>query len=131
MPVLAALGCSSPGGGTPDDGGIEDAAEPEATPSGATCADGSTLTYETFGLAFFDDYCQRCHASTVVGAERLGAPSSITYDDVENIRARAVEIDENAAAGPLSVNTIMPPGPPRPAEEERRRLGEWLACGAP
>jgi hypothetical protein len=25
----------------------------------------------------------------------------------------------------------MPPSVPRPLDEERQNLGEWLACGAP
>jgi len=129
--LLFALACSPSGAETSDDGGVEDAGRAEAAPSGARCADGSALTYESFGRGFFDGYCQRCHASTVVGAERLGAPSSITYDDVESIRSRAGEIDRTAAAGPASVNTIMPSGELRPTDEERRQLGEWLACGAP
>jgi uncharacterized membrane protein len=104
---------------------------PVPGPTGATCPSGSTLTYESFGRALFDVYCQRCHASSVVGSARLGAPSSITYDDATSIRDRAARIDEVAAAGPDAVNTFMPPSPPRPTEEERRRLGEWLACGAP
>ena len=35
-----------------------------------------------------------------------------------------------AAAGPKAVNTYMPDGA-SVDEAERRKLGEWLACGAP
>lgn len=100
-------------------------------PTGSVCPPGSTLTYESFGREHFDAYCQSCHASAVTGADRQGAPSSHTYDDVEMIRAAAEEIDRLAAAGPDAVNTDMPRAFPVPTEEERRRLGEWLACGAP
>lgn len=100
-------------------------------PTGSTCPTGSTLTYESFGRAFFDEYCQPCHASSVRGAARQGAPSSHTYDDVGMIRAAAEEIDLRAAAGPDAINTDMPRAFPAPTEEERRQLGEWLACGAP
>jgi uncharacterized membrane protein len=78
-----------------------------------------------------DGFCARCHAATVVGGARFGAPSSATYDDVESIRASSAEIDRRAAAGPDASNTDMPRGAPLPAEAERRQLGEWLACGAP
>lgn len=33
--------------------------------------------------------------------------------------------------GPDNRNTAMPIGAPTPTEDERTRLGEWLACGAP
>lgn len=101
-------------------------------PTGATCPDGgSTFTYESFGRAFFATYCQTCHASTVIGTARFGAPSSETFDDVLSIRAEATMIDELAAAGPDRVNTDMPRSFPVPNDAERHALGEWLACGAP
>ena len=33
-----------------------------------------------------------------------------------------------AAAGPDAVNTLMPPDGDKPTEEQRRQLGQWLAC---
>ena len=51
-------------------------------------------------------------------------------DTVEQIRAQADEIDKNAAAGPNAVNTTMPESG-AVSEADRRKLGEWLACGAP
>lgn len=123
--VLTAIGCG-PGGGSgdggPGDGGLA---------SGATCPTGSTLTYESFGQAFFETHCTRCHSVTVAGAARMGAPAGYDFDTVEAIRARAARIDRQAAGGALGVFTLMPPGMPAPTEAERRQLGEWLACGAP
>ncbi len=102
------------------------------TPTGATCPDGGTaLTYDEFGRPFFDDYCQRCHASTVTGGARMGAPSTRTYDTIDDIRMQTADIDERSAAGPAVINGDMPRGEPRPTDEERFELGEWLACGAP
>jgi cytochrome c5 len=100
-------------------------------PTGSVCPTDSTLTYESFGRAFFEEYCQTCHASSVLGAARQGAPSSHTYDDAAMIRAAAEDIDLLAAAGPNAINTDMPREFPVPSDEERRLLGEWLACGAP
>jgi hypothetical protein len=40
-------------------------------------------------------------------------------------------IDETTAAGPASTNTGMPPDRPAPSVEERKQLGEWIACGMP
>jgi len=101
-------------------------------PSGATCPETSTLTYESFGRNFMSQYCTRCHSSTLTGSSRHGAPSDHNFDTLEGIRATPTEhIDEEAAAGPLNVNTSMPPNDPRPSEGERQDLGEWLACGTP
>ena len=84
-----------------------------------------------FGQGFFGTYCQRCHASTVTGAARNGAPADHNFDQVEDIRLLADHIDELAAAGTTAVNTAMPPDGAKPSDAERRQLGEWLACGAP
>jgi hypothetical protein len=81
---------------------------------------GTTLTYVNFGKAFFDAYCVYCHG----GANGY---SSRSFTTVESIRGARDRIFVNAADD----NTSMPPGPDDPPEAERRKLGEWLACGAP
>lgn len=108
------------------DGGTGD-----ETPSGATCPEDSTLTWDNFGKGFMDTYCVRCHSAKLTGAQRQGAPNDHNFDSVELIRAEIDHTDEQAAAGPDAVNTLMPIGDPTPSEAERRQLGEWLACGAP
>lgn len=90
--------------------------------TGSTCPSGSTLTYDNFGQSFFQTNCLACHGSR--------GPESPKFDTVEQIRANRSDIDKEAAAGPDSVNTDMPNGGTVP-EAERRKLGEWLACGAP
>jgi mono/diheme cytochrome c family protein len=92
----------------------------EAT--GSTCPSDSTLSYETFGQDFFETNCLACHGSK--------GPESPKLDTLEKIRANSTAIDEQAAAGPSGVNTNMPEGG-SVTEAERRKLGEWLACGAP
>ena len=63
------------------------------------------------------------------GAARHDAPLGHDFDTLEGILLVAEHIDENAAAGPAAINTLMPPSPqPAPSEAERRQLGEWLAC---
>ena len=88
----------------------------------SSCPSDSTLTYDTFGQAFFQTNCLACHGSK--------GPESPKFDTIEQIRANSRAIDEQAAAGPGGVNTNMPEGG-SVAEAERRKLGEWLACGAP
>jgi mono/diheme cytochrome c family protein len=87
--------------------------------------DGTELTYEGFGEPFLAGWCQGCHAAAA--PDRRGAPAHVTFDDPAEVRARAARIYVRAAAG----NTSMPPGPDDPPADERARLAEWLACGAP
>jgi hypothetical protein len=99
-------------------------------PSGASCPPTETLTYANFGKPFADKYCIGCHNSALTGGDRNGAPEGYNWDQVEAIREFAMKIDGAAASGPGFTNTKMPFGPP-PTLEERTKLGEWLACGAP
>lgn len=124
--VASSVGLLACGPGTP---ALPDAAT--LGPTGAVCPPDSTLTYASFGKAFFDTYCQSCHGSSVRGAVRQGAPSSHAYDDVMGIRSDLAEIDRRAAAGPDAINVDMPRAFPVPSDAEREQLGEWLACGAP
>lgn len=103
----------------------------EGTPSGAVCPEDSTLTWESFGQAFMATHCTRCHDSSLFGAARNGAPSDHNFDTAAAVREQLEHIDQQAAAGPDAVNTEMPLGDPAPTEDERRQLGEWIACGAP
>ena len=99
-------------------------------PTGADCPPRSTLTWRSFGEAFVETYCTRCHASSRAGAQRHGAPRGYDFDTVAGVRKHLDDIDRMAAAGPDATNAIMPPNGPRPSVAERRKLGEWLACGA-
>lgn len=90
--------------------------------TGSTCPSDSTLTYGNFGQSFMETNCLGCHSAH--GKE------SPKFDTIEEIRASSSDIDRAAAAGPNAVNTYMPEGA-SVAEAERRKLGEWLACGAP
>ena len=116
LAALFALGCG--------DGGS--ASGP--TETGATCPDGSTLSYESFGQGFMERYCTRCHARDLKGAARQGAPLFHDFDTFENIFKVDGHVDEQAAAGPDAVNRFMPPDGAQPTDEEREQLGEWLAC---
>jgi uncharacterized membrane protein len=102
----------------------------DGTPSGADCPEDSTLTWDTFGQKFMNDYCTRCHSTSLSGSARQGAPSDHNFEAAALVREQAEHIDWLAAAGPDSVNNEMPIGDPQPTEDERRQLGEWIACGA-
>ena len=79
------------------------------------CPPDSTLTYENFGEPAIDYHCLSCHATK----ER---PTLITLDQV---RANKQAILREAVA-----TTSMPDGEDM-LLDDRQRLGEWLACGAP
>lgn len=106
-------------------------AHEEARSTGATCPSSSTLTYVNFGQGFMEGYCTRCHGAAVTGAKRQDAPSDINFDTLDDVRRWREDIDAHAAASDSVENTLMPPGAPLPSLEERRQLGQWLACGAP
>ena len=85
------------------------------------CPDGGTVhTYASFGERFFAVRCNHCHGG-------VDAHSSRAFLTVELIRAQRDRIYANATQD----NPPMPPGPGDPPEEERAKLAEWLACGAP
>lgn len=113
-------------------GQADEASETSGRATGATCPQDSQLTYETFTRDFMRDYCTRCHSASVASADRNGAPSDHDFDTLAGLRATAsAHLDEQAASGPDAENAVMPPTEPRPSPEERRKLGEWLACGMP
>jgi uncharacterized membrane protein len=92
---------------------------------------GTTLTYVSFGKPFMEDYCTRCHDQALKGAARHGAPSFHDFDTLFGIKAVAPHIDETTAAGPAATNDGMPNDGKSPTLEERKQLGEWIACGMP
>ena len=98
------------------------------TPTGSVCPTDAPPTYDGFAKPFMAAYCTRCHASTLAPDQRHGAPSFHDFDTEYGIKGVADHVDLTAAAGPDAINTRMPPDDPRPTVDERRRLGEYLAC---
>lgn len=101
---------------------------PRPTPTGSICPPDSTLTWENFGEPFMDAYCTRCHSSELHGAARMGASLYHDFDSLYGVVVVGDHVDERAAAGPDSVNELMPPDGDTPTLEERYQLGEWVAC---
>jgi cytochrome c5 len=100
-------------------------------PTQSVCTQSSPLTYDNFGKPFMESYCTRCHATALMGDARQGAPTFHDFDTLFGIKVVYDHIDETTAAGPAAVNKGMPPDGAKPSDEERRQLGEWLACGMP
>jgi hypothetical protein len=86
---------------------------------------GTTLTYANFGAGFMNAHCQSCHSSDA--PDRLGAPGEFIFDTQAQVIRHKDRIFVRSAAD----NVTMPPGPEDPPLDERTKLAEWLACGAP
>ncbi len=100
--------------------------------TGATCPTTDAPTAQSFGTAFLQTYCLSCHSASLTGDARQGATEGVNFDTLEDVRRQTEMIDIHAAAGPKATNTQMPPSKsPQPTQQEREKLGQWLACGAP
>jgi cytochrome c5 len=95
---------------------------PLATPDGG--ADGDTWT--SFAQGFFAGTCNRCHASTLSGAARNGAPDGYDWDDPAAVRMYAALVRDA-----VGVSNFMPPSAPQPSCDDRRRLVRWIDAGTP
>lgn len=102
--------------------------DPKPTPTEATCPTTAAPTWDNFAKPFLDQYCVRCHSSTLTGDARMGAPEFHDFDTRAGTDNVVVHIDEQAGAGPAATNTFMPPSDPRPSQQERETLARWIAC---
>lgn len=95
--------------------------------SDVDCSAADVPTYETFGKAFVEDYCASCHAGTVTGAARNGAPVGDTFDTLAEIQAKSDQLHEE-----VTIEKAMPFGAAskKPSAEERELFGTWMECGA-
>ncbi len=118
------LGCA-------EEGDHHGSAVAEGISTNTTCPATQSLTYANFGQAFLQTYYLRCHSANVSGDARQGAPEDHNFDVLDDVRSLAEHIDQYAGSGPAATNTVMPKDSPAPSTEERRKLSEWLACGAP
>ncbi len=120
--------------GHSDDGGCGGGGESEheGVATGATCPTTNAPTAQNFGTEFMQNYCLTCHSASLKGAARQDAPTDFNFDTLDEVRLHAEHIDSHAAAGPNGTNVEMPPSNrTRPTQQEREKLGQWLACGAP
>ena len=136
---LSLASCSSEQGPETSDtdatgGGTTDVASTGATTGAAEypslderpCPPDSALTAEDFGGPFMLTYCTGCHHASLPEGERADAPLGVDFETLTKIRAHADRIWARSG----DQNATMPPIGPAPADE-RAKLGEWLACGAP
>jgi uncharacterized membrane protein len=79
-----------------------------------SCSPDNTLTYENFGQEMITTQCMSCHDTE---SPALGSLAQVR-SHASQVMESAVYTDAMPEGGTLSL-------------EERRLLGEWLACGAP
>ena len=96
--------------------------DPLTTPDAGAGGD----TWANYAQGFFAGYCSRCHASTLTGAARNGAPDGYDWDVEATVRVLASQI--RAAVG---VDNFMPPAAPTPSCDERRRIVRWIDAATP
>jgi len=101
----------------------------EGTFTRSSCPTIDPPTYDNFGRTFMESYCTECHDSAKSGVMRQDAPPTIDFDSLALLRMWTSQIDKQAAIGPAASNRLMPPANnPTPTDDERRRLGEFIAC---
>ncbi len=116
--VIATLGAAACGG-----------SEPQGVFTQSVCPPVDPPTYASFGMQLVERYCTSCHDSAKTGTQRGGAPLTIDFDTLSLLRMWTSQIDKQAAFGPAAENQLMPPaGKPAPTDDERRILGEYIAC---
>lgn len=110
-----------------------------ATPSTAPlppCPQGNTLTWRSFGAGFLLTWCTGCHSSHLGADARQDAPDGVNFDTLANFKPHAGIAHERAVLDahaflrdPNSASPMPPAG--LPADDDRRRFAQWIACGTP
>jgi uncharacterized membrane protein len=96
------------------DGGTE-------LPPEVDCASVTVPTYEEVTIW---PQCVNCHASTLTGAYRRGAPLGIDYDTYESAKLFA-------QLGATEVNVGSMPFTGTVTEEQKQSFYAWAMCGTP
>ena len=107
-------------------GGEERPPPPSSDPSTELedpCGPGAT--WSGFGQGFLLSYCTACHAESVTGDLRHGAPDGVDFDTLENTRTWA----ERIRVRTLETQDMPPAG--GPLDDERTLFETWLDCGLP
>ena len=92
---------------------------------GRECPPDNATTYTNTGGPILISWCISCHSSHVPADQRQGATVGVNFDTVIDINEQLLRIYARAGDD----NNTMPPVDSLSADE-RRRLGDWIACGA-
>ncbi len=89
----------------------------------AVCTFEPPLTYDNYGKAYLDQYCNGCHSSLLPEGHRRNAPIGIDFDTYSGVLFWAERIVARATGDAPT----MPPGG-GPAANEVTVFKEWLEC---
>jgi hypothetical protein len=76
-------------------------------------------------VKLLSDTCSGCHASTLTGADRSGAPATINFDKYDDAKAHAEGAVSEVYGG------SMPPGGGELPADQKQELYLWALCGTP
>lgn len=96
------------------------------TTSPTPSVDCTTVTVPTFAEVSIWPKCTSCHASTLSGGDRAGAPPGIDYDVYASAKQYAELGMEEVEEGAMPL-----PGAPTATEEEKQSFYTWVQCGTP
>lgn len=120
LAALAVIGCLSP------DNPLDTETLTELQ---KTNCDDVTSTYENFGQSFFQEFCLRCHSSTLGNdLARNDAPLGINFDNISGIRNFATRIRIRAGILGDMPPAVLSTHEQRPTKEQRLALIKWLDC---
>lgn len=120
----AGLACGGElGGALEPDSGVDSAVASDA------CAPDVAGSWETLGEGYVRTWCTPCHAASLVGDARGGAPVGVDFDGLDDVR-RWLDAIEGAATSVSGEAPRMPPGG-GPTDADVAAFAAWLACDAP
>jgi hypothetical protein len=125
--ILSLVLTACDGGENPEPSdGIDSGTERTSLIEGRECPPDNTTTYTNTGGPILISWCITCHSSHVPADQRQRATVGVNFDTVNGINEQLLRIYARAGDD----NKTMPPVDSLTADE-RRRLGDWIACGAP
>lgn len=97
----------------------------DAVQEGTCSASVGAVTDQADLKQVFDTHCTSCHASTLAGAARNNAPSTIDFDPFALAAANA-----ESASGAIQ-NDLMPPASAKVPAAAKAALVCWIEQGKP
>lgn len=88
-----------------------------------TCSAAGEVTYEGQIKPILDTLCTGCHAATLSGSARNGAPSGIDFDTYDGAAKHA------ASASARIQNESMPPSGTKASPAQKELFGCWISGG--
>jgi hypothetical protein len=91
--------------------------------TGNLCVHDPPLTYDNYGRAYLDQYCNGCHSSLLPEDHRRNAPMGADFDTYEGV----LTWGERLVIRGTGEEPTMPPGG-GPSPDEVSVFKEWLEC---